>query len=119
MSCIHHCNIEPNSLTMLKISCASQLFIPSSNPKSLQPLIFGLLYPFLVLFRIFFPIDSQIEFRFCFKSLVCFRFADLTLTSVGRKGVQETALPSRSAGDKPSPFKSENTQVLFFLTVCD
>lgn len=99
---------------------------PSARPifpllprSSLQPLIFGLLYPFLVLFRIFFPIDSQIEFRFCFKSLVCFRFADLTLTSVGRKGVQETALPSRSAGDKPSPFKSENTQVLFFLTVCD
>ena len=46
---------------------------PSARPifpllprSSLQPLIFGLLYPFLVLFRIFFPIDSQIEFRFCF-----------------------------------------------------
>ena len=40
MSCIHHCNIEPNSFTMLIISCASQLFIPSSNSKSLWPLIF-------------------------------------------------------------------------------
>ena len=86
----------------LASECSAHPIFPLLPSSSLQLLIFGLPYPFLVLFRIFFfSINSQIDFRFCFKSLVCFMFADWTLTGVGHKSVQKTALPSRSAGDKP------------------